>query len=74
MGTRWRYLFDGHLPFLDLTENRAEEFPSEFRISPSEFGEMVGEIPNMGNLTVSLMPIRYSKSVVQDLVGPGGTR
>ena len=30
-----------YLPFFNLTENLAEKFPSEFRISPSEFGEMV---------------------------------
>ena len=34
-----------HLPFLNLTENLAEKLPSEFRISPSEFGEMVEKFP-----------------------------
>ena len=29
-----------HLPFLDPTEDMAEEFPSESRISPSEFRDM----------------------------------
>ena len=40
-----------HLPFFDPTKTLAENFPSEFRISPSEFGEIVENSPKIGNLT-----------------------
>ena len=38
------------LPCLDLTEDLAETSPSQFRVSPSQFGEMV-ETPKIESLT-----------------------
>ena len=40
--------------FFNLTQNLAKKFPSEFRVSPSEFGEVVesGPISKFWNLKI----------------------
>jgi len=46
----WKLASTRKVPFCNLKEHLAESFPSEFRISPSEFRETV-KIPNVENAT-----------------------